>query len=381
MHQTESLLSGLNSRNPQNNIHPFSSIFILPPEILSIILEEMGDYPVQSFVRLILTSKSFRIPLLSAVPYVRMLNVSHDKILWRFTGVKHLTVDDNCVRLSSFSKNIWRNLESLIIPSDICSELYESGCLESYLNQQPLDTLKYSESQQPEILKSPECERQLGSRQSLEYSNLTFFMPRLRSLDIYNTDCESDDLIKVNKDVMPNLRIIRTANCNFSNLSEFEDLDEIELRYSSGVRTNVLNNLSIRKLILVGECCSINWLALNIPSLRSLVLEDMNIIFAMLNNLKIEELFLVNSRLSSRLLEYSKMNNLLRLIMTDGKLIQDTVNINDESFPVLKYLRIERSKNINISASSLVDIRIVECSDIVVSEQLVKFVKILQQSD
>lgn len=364
MTQAITLYSGLTTSHPSisenlSSYYPILNRFlILPPEILSIILTKMGRYVIKSFVRLILTCKDFRIPLLSAVRYVEKLDICNNKLLGLFTGVKHLnTINSSNININLFSKNIWVNLESLIIPGNICYELYNSGYSESYLNQQPLECVKPN-----------------------------YFMPNLRTLEIYNTISDEDEKININKNAVPNIRFLVIANCQSLNLDEFGDLDEIELRYCSGITTEVLNNLRSRKLTLAGDCPMINWLNIDIPSLRSLVVEDMLIRFGMINNLKLEELFLYNTRLCVDSLEYLKMSYLSKLEIIGcqqirGQPIREILNVGDESFPVLKYLRIERTHNINISASSLIDVRIMECSGITVSEVLYKYVKFWDVED
>ena len=339
-------------------------LMCLPPEILAIILSNIGINTILNICRISQTCKSIRNPLLSTIPYVESLEIYHDKILDLFTGVKHLNIYDEYVGIRSFSKNIWGNLKSLTICENVCSFLYESKYFLDigYLERNP----RNSES----IQQYPR-----NSESIQQYLELIYLMPRLTILHIYGVHQLSRSLSKpysICRDVVPNLKVLKLKECEIYNLLEFKDIESLELSKAYGINTKVLNNLNIRKLYMNLEYPNVNWYELNMPNLRCLTLKNMKISFDKLSNLKIEELTLDSIRfVDSRNIQ--KMNNLITLVLINIGRVSD--NISSKIFPVLKNLRIEVCSNINISVSSLVDIVIEGCMNIVIAGYLYKFVR------
>lgn len=346
MTQTISLYYSDTIRSGLTEVHP-NIFFILPPEILALILKNVSEYVNKSIVILMLTCKGFRNGLLLSASYIERLSVNRNIILWLFTGIKHLNIRCGEVNLNSFPESIWKNLESLTLPRRCVERLEESRYTESYLRTSIIDL-----------------------------SNSSCYMSKLRSLKIYSREYEPDP-IKLNIYSFLNLKKLELGNCIISNLSDFKSLEELILTDCMNPSVEILNKLNISSLTLNRSLSGTDLENINIPTLRCLTLKNDGLELRDLENLKIDTLTLDCIEIVD-LPNMHKMINLRTLIMDGGLKIRYGMNISSNSFPVLQHLRVIKYANMKISASRLVDIYVDECMDITISENLSRHVKHLR---
>lgn len=335
------------------------TLYSLPPEILSIIISFINPDIVEHLIRLILVSKRSE-SIFSAIPYIEVLDVSQNNMLKLFTGVKHLRIMNEEISLRSFSTNIFNNLKSLILSITLSKargqtcELYEFIIMESYFERELEDVKQIQEVQ-------------------------TLFMPELRFLHILD-NTTNYHVIRIKTEVIPNLKRLRIDNHVINNLSEFKNLETLEITNSTS-RYPYSELVRLRYFIILDAYHVMDWTKLEILNLRCLTLRETKINFSMLSSLNIEELELDNVIING-LKNIPRMNSLLSLtIIHHNRPEKYSLNVCAKSFPVLRYLRVEQRNNINITASSLVNIVIKECSFVLVSKSLSRYVKFISTSE
>ena len=258
-----------------------TSILNIPPEVLSIIIVNMGLYTTDN-IRALSVSQEYRNHVLSAIPYVdKLVTGFRTSMLDLFTGIKHLEVEDvrNVkINLHMFSKNIFRNLVFLSIPSRNISQLDFQPSTE--ITCYPKCT---------EITCYPKC------TESDTYPNFT--MPNLRCLEI-TSGCECSfecRMSEINAEYFPSLKIVRMSGHWLSNINKIQTLESVSIS-NAEIDLDVLNNLNISELSLTNcdfsENIPPNTRLLNIPSLRKLEIDDEYFMLGMLNNLNISELII-----------------------------------------------------------------------------------------
>ena len=246
MHQAISLLSGLNS------VHSSVSLDSIPLEILAIILSNVHPEVNKSVGRLMMVSKSLTRIIIPALEYVRRSRISDGKLAKYLSGLFELFVIDksegksldnnNIADLSSFSENVWRNLVTLWIPYRLVSQLSMTELSDKFIDN------------------PDNC-------QEVSYF---YRMKNLRELSIFESGYITLDC-NINPSVIPNIHTINLVTCFISNLSEFNNLQHLELSrcvFRSEEYIKIISSLNLKSLVIVES----SWSKLNISmsSLRSL---------------------------------------------------------------------------------------------------------------
>lgn len=269
-----------------------NNFYILPSEILGLILENISLDIVDTIRTLSAVDVRMGLCVNSAIPYISKLSVSKICMLDLFTGVRHLEISSpimsnsqtlitdsvrpyNSIWNLGIKQNVWTILESLVIP-------YEIDVTECFLRR--LSTTSILSDQEISSLSSTNYTR-LPRRNSC-------FMPRLRTLDIHSKSYTGNRCLSIDPDIVPSLTRIRLTRCIISNIGKFKNLRSLEI---SNIKIDVerLNELKIVELFLTGVICSSQTL-FNIPTLRKLKVKDGYFELEILNGLKIVELSLVS---------------------------------------------------------------------------------------
>ena len=218
-----------------------SNIFlILPPEILSLILDEVSLDTVSTIQILSSVDSMMRCYLNNAAPYVSKMLVSELPILDIFSGVKHLLIMENHdigLNLNDLGKIMLGNIESLAIPYKSCLQL---------------DT-RYKDEEEIR-LKHP--------------------MSKLRSLEIYTRSQHIP--LMLDKDLLPNLKNL-SHKCPVRDY-QFGVLEVLKIYYVRFVDFSALNNMNLVELSLISISCLGKWfkdvIVPDIPTLRKLKLKN-----------------------------------------------------------------------------------------------------------
>lgn len=321
------------------------SLFFIPPEILAQILDFVDECTIMLVARLILVNKNARTSISYTIPHIRMLNTMRDEILDMFIGVRHLDIQNETFNLGTFNSRIWKNLESLTISTRICQQLYKSEYLRSLLTDDKTDNL------------------------------LTYFMPNLRCLEIY--DQRFYEFVQINLKVFPSLKILKIINGNIENLNQFTSLERLEI-YNPNVyesQRDRINNLNLRTLLISESVDIVRHLhldSLNISSLECLILRNLNISLDDLKNLNINKLVLENVQVEV-LYKDLIMKHLKSLVLKKsrfGRLISHKL------FPALTYLRMVGCKNIfaiPIGTSGKFEVIMEDCSTCLVVSTMSRY--------
>lgn len=288
---------------PQPINFTLQSFFILPLEILGIILESLDTDNIRT---LALLSKDMKKCVYSAIPYVsrlvirRLLSLDLFPEVW--TGVKHLEIlwieesmNEEMMKMGlDYVRINWSNLESLVITSNVWRSIGKLS-----------------------ILHSSNSEKS------------SYFMPILRMLKIisdnpFSTLCDSPNLT-------PNLRILSGFG-HISRLDQYKHLKILRL-HTNALNIQILNNLNIVELQLfkVLRCKTIHH-KLNSPTLRKLSLICTSSVFiGNLQNLESLELY---GNISLKNIVLKNLTN-LNLINLESRI---SVDILRSAFPNLRYL-------------------------------------------
>ena len=222
----------------------------VPLEVLSIILVKMGGYAVDN-VRNLSVSQEYRNHVLSAIPYVDELTTIRTTILRRFTGVKHLVIENGTIENSRYLNkriSLFNNITFLSIPASFMANLIED------------DDTKLR-------------------------------MPNLRCLEI--TPTYRCSVLSINPKIVSMLKVVKIYGHWITNIDEVQTLETLEMSEVE-IDIKVLNKLNISRLKL-SYCDYLDDIkVLNIPSLRKLEIIDVEIDIEMLNGLNITELHLTD---------------------------------------------------------------------------------------
>ena len=282
-------------------LNPF---LILPPEILSLILENINLDIVNTVQTLLLVDVQMKLCLNLAIPYVSRMSAHKPLMLNLFTGVKHLEIINRIsiqtVNIYNFEKIMFRNLKYLSIPRYVSF----------YLSK--LDNTRMSR----------------------------FFMPILDVLRIYSEYMDKDPPSYICSKSVPKLRTLILDRFMASNLGEFKTLEILKLRYVN-INPSMLNDLNIVELSLdnVGFHTSDT---LNIPSLRILKLIEIEygdyvLNFPYLRSLEIIEGYFDGTQ-DEKLLNNPNLEELtLKNITLDGVVLNN---------PNLKILKLINAKHL-----------------------------------
>lgn len=340
--------------------HPF---LILPSEIIGRLLTEINPNTLDTIQMLALVSTKFNLCVRMSIRYVSRLIARESSILPLFEGVKHLTILEclennnfHHVRLTNFSKSIWRKLESMKISVSIAREygemLESEYCLDDV---QDLTNIGLKDVQ--DLTKDCLRDNTMLNNANKEY--FQYIMPNLRSLSIQSEDYSEDNELCLDSRFIPSLNILNLHGCQILNIDHFVNLDILKISYQI-INKNTLSRLRISGLYLENTKCTE---PLNISSLRKLSIVEgfLNIEHSTFSNLS----ELVVRNLNSDTPQNIYIPSLRKLIYQDNN--GKALRISGQHLPNLEELRlisVNENNNVSLDFPILKKLMLVDMNDV-----------------
>lgn len=344
----------------QHRTYSYHFIFSLPSEILGMIIAKMGVYVVKNVRTLMFICTKLRKHVKFSIQYIDRMFVARPFMLELFTGIKHLEIIEydrgKCASPGLFSKNIFGNLKTLIIPSILIFLLNEYSTGLDHSSDYCLDhSSDYS---------SRMCYSSSHPQKSSFSLCTTYFLPKLKSLTIteeYHRDFSGTNIgLDIDPGIMPCLREVKMFKCMLNNINQFKTLEVLDISNTT-TDISILNKLNISELRIFNvDQFHNNRKELDIPSLRKLTIRgyfsSMN-----LNNLNLTELILLNIECSYDYLnDRSCLSSMkiptLRKLVLKGVASDNIYVSEDDSGLCDGYMDIGYLTNLNIEELILADV-------------------------